>query len=101
MQNLLLTGSSGFVGQNFLKMFKLTSEYQIHIFDRNNENQAQNKKYLCFYFPEFILKFMLKLLGKSSIVDRLMRNFIVSNTLKTSDAYSQTQAFTISFGHSI
>jgi nucleoside-diphosphate-sugar epimerase len=59
--------------------------------------QAQNRKYLCFYFPEFILKFMLILLGKSSIVDRLMKNFIVSNTFKTSDAYSQKQAFEISF----
>jgi UDP-glucose 4-epimerase len=60
--------------------------------------QAQNKKSRCFYFPEFLLRLGLNLLGKSSVVDRLMRDFIVANSYPTQDHYQQAEAFKISFG---
>jgi nucleoside-diphosphate-sugar epimerase len=65
-------------------------------------SKAHNKKSRVFWFPEILLKYVLMILNKDGIIDRLMRNYIVTNqkikqTLEWRPIYTTEKCFELSF----
>ena len=62
-----------------------------------NINKASKSKSLIFYFPEFLIRFLLKLIHKSSIIDRIMRDFVVKFELQNENLYDLEESFKLTF----
>lgn len=63
----------------------------------NNINKASKSKNRMFYFPGFLIKFFLRLIHKSSIIDRIMRDFVVKFELQNEDLYGLEKSFKLTF----